>query len=143
MSIKFWDCLPSSTLLGLTVTVITCLIALSIYARAKHNPIANLVLIAVTIVVAALKITRTPYRTYSDGAQFLHFLLGPATVALPLRLWRSCDKFKGGTPSPLCGLAAGSLTAVLVISTGVFGAATARWVLNIVRLTRLPGTRAW
>jgi putative effector of murein hydrolase len=35
-----------------------------------------------------------------------------------------------------------SLTAVLVISTGVFGAVTARWVLNIVRLTRLRGARA-
>jgi putative effector of murein hydrolase len=46
------------------------------------------VLIAVTIVVAALKITNTPYRTYSDGAQFVHFLRGPATVALPLRLRR-------------------------------------------------------
>jgi putative effector of murein hydrolase len=88
VSIKFWVCPPSSTLLGLTVTVIACLIALSIYARAKHNPIANPVLIAVTIVVAALKITKTPDRTNSDGAQFDHFLPGPATVALPLRLWR-------------------------------------------------------
>ena len=68
MSIKFWVCLPSSTLLGLTVTVIAYLIALSIYTRVKHNPIANLVLIAVTIVFAALKITGTPYRICSDGA---------------------------------------------------------------------------
>ncbi|WP_243468494.1 LrgB family protein [Paraburkholderia sp. PGU19] len=46
----------------------------------KHNPIANLVLIAVTIVFAALKITGTPYRICSDGAEFVHFLFGPATL---------------------------------------------------------------
>jgi putative effector of murein hydrolase len=88
VSIKFWFCLPSSPLLGITVTVIAYLVALSMYARAEHNPIANLVLIAVTIVFSALKITRTPYRTYSDGARFVQVLLGPATVALPMRLWR-------------------------------------------------------
>jgi len=69
VSIKFWLCLRSSTLLGLTVTVIAYLIA-------------------VTIVFAVLKITGTPYRICSDGAQFVHFLFGPATVALPLRPWR-------------------------------------------------------
>ena len=31
--------------------------------------------------------TGTPYATYFEGAQFVHFLLGPATVALALPLW--------------------------------------------------------
>jgi putative effector of murein hydrolase len=36
-----------------------------------------------------------------------------------------------------------SLTAALVISTGAFGAVTARWVLNIVRLMRLRARGQW
>ncbi|AMV43421.1 hypothetical protein [Paraburkholderia caribensis] len=82
MSIKFWVCLLSSTLPGLTVRVIACLIALSIYTHVKHNPIANLVLIAVTIAFAAQKITWTPYRIFSDGLQFVHFLSGPQRLHL-------------------------------------------------------------
>ena len=31
----------------------------------------------------------TSYRTYFDGAQFIHFLLGPATVALGIPLYRN------------------------------------------------------
>lgn len=175
-----WVYLAASPLLGLTVTLVAYLIALSIYARAKHNPLANQVLIAVAIVVAALKITNTPYHTYFEGAQFVHFLLGPATVALALPLYRQWDKLKRGALPLLGGLVAGSLTAivsavgiaklfgashqtlaslapksvttpiamavaekvggipsltaVLVISTGVFGAVSARWILDIVRV---------
>lgn len=175
-----WVYLAASPLLGLTVTLVAYLIAMSIYARAKHNPLANPVLIAVAIVVTALKITNTPYRTYFEGAQFVHFLLGPATVALALPLYRQWDKLKRGALPLLGGLVAGSLTAivsavgiaklfgashqtlaslapksvttpiamavaekvggipsltaVLVISTGVFGAVSARCILDIVRV---------
>ncbi|MFX1716121.1 LrgB family protein [Paraburkholderia sp. A1RO-5L] len=178
-----WAYLAASPLLGLTVTLVAYLIALNIYARAKHNPLANPVLIAVAIVVVALKITDTPYRTYFEGAQFVHFLLGPATVALALPLYRQWDKLKRGALPLLGGLMAGSLTAivsavgiaklfggshqtlaslapksvttpiamavaekvggipsltaVLVISTGVFGAVTARWILDGLRVREL------
>ena len=183
-----WVYLAASPLLGLTVTLVAYLIALSIYARAKHNPLANPVLIAVAIVVVALKITDTPYRVYFEGAQFVHFLLGPATVALALPLYRQWGKLKRGGLPLLGGLVAGSLTAivsavgiakflgasqqtlaslapksvttpiamavaekvggipsltaVLVISTGVFGAVTARWILDILRV-REPEVRGF
>ncbi|CAG9229651.1 Inner membrane protein YohK [Paraburkholderia tropica] len=175
-----WVYLAASPLLGLTLTLVAYLIALNVYARAKHNPLANPVLIAVAIVVVALKITDTPYRTYFEGAQFVHFLLGPATVALALPLYRQWGKLRRTALPLLGGLVAGSLTAivsavgvaklfgathqtlasiapksattpiamavadkvggipsltaVLVISTGVFGAVTARWILNLLRV---------
>ncbi|MBN3808158.1 LrgB family protein [Paraburkholderia sp. Ac-20347] len=175
-----WIYLAASPLLGLTLTLVAYLIALNVYARAKHNPLANPVLIAVAIVVVALKITDTPYRTYFEGAQFVHFLLGPATVALALPLYRQWSKLRRTALPLIGGLVAGSLTAivsavgiaklfgathqtlasiapksattpiamavadkvggipsltaVLVISTGVFGAVTARWILNLLRV---------
>ncbi|QNB12766.1 LrgB family protein [Paraburkholderia bannensis] len=175
-----WVYLAASPLLGLTLTLVAYLIALNVYARAKHNPLANPVLIAVAIVVVALKITDTPYRTYFEGAQFVHFLLGPATVALALPLYRQWNKLRRTALPLIGGLVAGSLTAivsavgiaklfgathqtlasiapksattpiamavadkvggipsltaVLVISTGVFGAVTARWILNLLRV---------
>jgi putative effector of murein hydrolase len=41
----------------------------------------------VALLVFLLWITRTPYATYFEGAQFVHFLLGPATVALAVPLY--------------------------------------------------------
>ena len=50
-----WVYLAATPLLGLTVTLVAYLVAINIYARARHNPLANPVLIAVALVVAALK----------------------------------------------------------------------------------------
>ena len=44
-------------------------------------------LIAVTVLVVFLTLTATSYETYFAGAQFVHFLLGPATVALAIPLY--------------------------------------------------------
>jgi hypothetical protein len=52
------------------------------------HPLTNPVLLAITALVTLLWITGTPYRLYFDGAQFVHFLLGPATVALAIPLAR-------------------------------------------------------
>ena len=46
-------------------------------------------LIAGAIVGAMVLASGTSYRTYFDGAQFIHFLLGPATVALGIPLYRN------------------------------------------------------
>ena len=39
-------------------------------------------LVSAVLVIALLGITGTPFPTYFEGAQFVHFMLGPATVAL-------------------------------------------------------------
>jgi hypothetical protein len=44
--------------------------------------LANPVLWSVSAIAAVLLITGVPYPTYFSGAQFIHFLLGPAVVAL-------------------------------------------------------------
>jgi putative effector of murein hydrolase len=36
-----------------------------------------------------LRLSGTEYQTYFNGAQFIHFLLGPATVALGIPLYRN------------------------------------------------------
>jgi predicted murein hydrolase (TIGR00659 family) len=54
----------------------------------RQAPWANPVLWTVLTLVALLAITGTPYPTYFAGAQFIHFLLGPAVVALAWPLWQ-------------------------------------------------------
>ena len=105
-----WVYLAASPLLGLTITLIAYLFAQAVYARARFNPLANPVLIAVALIVVLLTITHTPYPTYFEGAQFVHFLLGPATVALALPLYRQWSKLRRAAVPLLVGLLAGSLT---------------------------------
>ena len=48
-------------------------------------PVHRTAVLALALLLAA---TGTPYPTYFSGAQFIHFLLGPAVVALAWPLWQ-------------------------------------------------------
>jgi len=107
-----WVYLAGTPLLGLTLTLVAYQAGYAIYARFGFRPLLNPVLLAVLFIVAALAATGTAYRTYFDGAQFVHFLLGPAVVALAVPLAREWHNVKR-LALPIAGaLAAGSLLAL-------------------------------
>lgn len=91
---SLWVYLAQTPLLWLTITLIVYQLAFMLYSRAKNFPLLNPVLIAVIVLVTLLKVTNTDYQTYFDGAQFVHFLLGPATVALAIPLYNQFSKLK-------------------------------------------------
>jgi predicted murein hydrolase (TIGR00659 family) len=125
-----WVYLSASPLLGLTVTLIAYQGAFWIYTKAKMNPLANPVAIAVAALVALLWFTDTPYPVYFEGAQFVHFLLGPATVALAVPLYANLANLKKNL-LPIGGaLLAGSVTAA-VSAVGI------GWALGASRETLL------
>jgi len=106
-----WVYLSASPLLNLTLTLAAFQLGAFVYERAGRNPLLNPVLLAVAMIVAVLMATDTPYTTYFDGAQFVHFLLGPATVALAIPLYRQLDRVRRSGPALIASIAAGSLTA--------------------------------
>ncbi|SDP55371.1 TIGR00659 family protein [Ralstonia sp. 25mfcol4.1] len=110
---EIWVYLAASPLIGLTATLIAYVFAFRIYERAKFSPLANPVMISVAILVTVLTVTGTPYKTYFDGAQFVHFLLGPATVALAVPLYTQLPKLRSHVLPLLAGLLAGSVAAVV------------------------------
>ena len=92
---ELWVYLAATPLAGLTLTLVAYAVAWKCYQRTRMHPIANPVLISVALIVAVLWASGTRYQTYFDGAQFVHFLLGPAVVglAVPLaREWESVRK---------------------------------------------------
>jgi len=125
-----WVYLSASPLLGLTLTLVAYQAAYWIYQRAHFNPLLNPVLLAILMLVAALTLTETPYATYFDGAQFVHFLLGPATVALAVPLYLQFDKLKKLALPLVVALLAGSLTAI-VSAVGI------AWLLGASEATLL------
>lgn len=122
-----WVYLSASPLLGLTLTLLAYQGAWWVHRRCGASPLANPVLIAVAALVALLLATGTPYPTYFDGAQFVHFLLGPATVALAVPLYQQFGRVRAMLLPVLGGLLAGSLTAALsaVAIARLFGASPA------------------
>ena len=86
--VQLWVYLSATPLFGLTATLGCYVLAQAAYLRLGQPPWANPVLWTVLALVALLTATGTPYPTYFSGAQFIHFLLGPAVVALAWPLWQ-------------------------------------------------------
>jgi len=91
---RFWVYLSASPLLGLTMTLCAYLAAHRVTRFFKGAPLANPVAIAIGLVVLVLWLSGMSYQRYFAGAQFVHFLLGPATVALALPLVRQLPRLK-------------------------------------------------
>ncbi len=177
---SFWSYLSEGPLLWLTLTLAAYAVGEACYRWSGRRPYVNTVLVAVVILAAILWGTQTPYGTYFEGAQFVHFLLGPATVALALPLFDNLDRLRRSALPALAAVLAGStvaagsavaiaaalgagtaelasiapksatapvaigiaeriggaptLTAVLVILTGITGAVVATPLLNALRI---------
>jgi putative effector of murein hydrolase len=111
--IAVWRPLATTPLLWLAVTIIVYVLGQSIQRVCRGSPLASPVLIAIAIVGALLEATDTSYDTYFAGAQFIHFLLGPATVALGVPLARNLGHVRRSFHGVGLALLAGSLTSTL------------------------------
>lgn len=177
---KIWVYLAASPLLWLTATLVCYLLADRLYRLGGGNPLLNPVAVSVALLIGILVATDTSYGVYFDGAQFVHFLLGPATVALAIPLYRQRARLatlalpigvallaavlaaslsaiglaawlgadvatqvslapKSVTAPVAMGISEKlggipSLTAVLVVSTGIIGAIFGTGVLRLLRI---------
>ena len=176
---EIWVYLSGSPLLALILTLAAYQVGVMIYERTQLNPLANPVLIAVTLIALAITALDMPYATYFEGAQFVHFLLGTATVSLAVPIYQALPSLRGrvlplvaaligggvtsivsavaiarllGADESIVGAmvvksitapigmgvaerigASPTLTAVFAVTTGILGAALARFVLDALR----------
>lgn len=121
---QLWVFLAGSPLLWLTLTVLAYLAALWVYRRFGASPLLNPLLWAVVVIIAVLLATRTPYTVYFEGAKFVHFLVGPATVALAVPLYLQFERLKRMWRPLSVALLAGSSTAIVsaIVIARVLGA---------------------
>ncbi len=110
--LDLWVYLSANPLWHLTLTLAAFVAASRLYQKARCNPLLNPVLLSVIAIVAFLHYSNTSYERYFQGAQFVHFLLGPATVALAIPLYRQFERVRKSAPAILISLLAGSVTAV-------------------------------
>lgn len=110
--LSLWVYLSQSPLLWLTATLLVYAITDALSLAMHRHPLANPVLHAMWIIGLFLLLTGTSYTTYFAGAQFVHFLLGPATVALAVPLYENRKLVTAAIVPMLAALVVGSITAV-------------------------------
>jgi predicted murein hydrolase (TIGR00659 family) len=108
-----WVYLSTTPLLWLTATLSAYVVADWISQRLGRHPVANPVLLAVVLLVLVLRGTGTEFAVYFEGAQFVHFMLGPATVALAVPLIAEAGRVRRLLVPMMAGLVAGSVTAIV------------------------------
>lgn len=85
--VELWTYLSATPLFGLTATLLVYVLCAAVYQQCNQSPWLNPVLWSIVLIGAALVWLKLPYQRYFSGAQFIHFLLGPAVVSLALPLW--------------------------------------------------------
>jgi predicted murein hydrolase (TIGR00659 family) len=108
-----WSYLQTQPLLGLTATLVTWELACFVDARAGHKPITNPTVLSILFLAWVLLVTGTPYAAYFTGAQYVHFLLGPATVALAIPMYANWRAIRTHFVAIGISLTAGSMAAAL------------------------------
>ena len=109
---EIWVYLGGSPLLALVLTLAAYAIGLQLYERSARHPLANPVLVAVLLVASGITLLDMPYARYFEGAQFVHFLLGTATVALAIPIHQGWASLRGRTRALVAALLAGGATSV-------------------------------
>lgn len=107
-----WSYLRQGELLWLTAPLVAYLGGDRLFRAAGRSPLVNPVLVAVVALAVLLWASGTDYATYFAGAQFVHFMLGPATVALALPLWANRHRVRRALFPMIVALVAGSVTAM-------------------------------
>lgn len=127
---ELWVYLAERPLLWLTLTVAAYVFAHRLYRRCGELAVLNPVLLSILLIILVLRSSGTDYATYFEGAQFVHFLLGPATVALAVPLYRQLGALRRLWLPVSCALLAGSVTAVI-------SALGLGWLMGLDRLALL------
>ncbi|RVU30459.1 LrgB family protein [Neptunomonas marina] len=90
----FWVYFSASPLLWLIVTLSVFAFSMELNRRMGGSAFLHPVLLSLSIIIIFLLLTGTSYERYFEGAQFIHFLLGPATVALAVPLVDHAERIK-------------------------------------------------
>lgn len=114
--LEAWQQFLSTPLFGITLTVLVYSVSVRVWRRCGHSALLTPVLVSMLAIVVLLRITHTSYSTYMVGGNYLAFLLGPATVALAVPLYRAADQIRRLWMPVTIGVLAGSLAAM---ATGV------------------------
>jgi len=157
---EIWVYLSGDPLFALVITLASYQLGYLLYVKANRHPMVNPVAICVLVTAVTIQLMNMPYAQYFDGAQFIHFLLGTATVALAVPIYKGFQHvsavgiaywmgasenivgsmFAKGVTTPIAmGIAerinvSPTLTAVFTVITGMLGAMVAPAIMDRLKV---------
>lgn len=105
----------TSVFLGVFITMIAFGIGSYLKKRFKLA-IFNPILIATAIVIIVLLIFKIDYNTYKAGANYISYLLTPATIALAVPLYEKLELLKKNFTAVILGILSGVLTSLCSVA---------------------------
>lgn len=108
----------NSVFFGVTISLIAYGFGHALQGKFKLA-ILNPLLISVASIIALLAVTHVDYKAYYSGAQYLSYLLTPATVCLAIPLYEQFELLKKNLAAVICGIFSGvfaSLCSILAMA---------------------------
>ncbi|MBV9488785.1 MAG: LrgB family protein [Verrucomicrobia bacterium] len=108
-----WEQIRATPLFAITLTLASYQAGICCQRLCRGAAMVNPVLTSILLIGAFLHVTGTSYETYFSGAQLIHFMLGPATVALAIPIVHNLERLKGMRVAILLGILAGSVVSAV------------------------------
>lgn len=90
--LDLFSALCASTTFWIALTLGVYVLGQAVFRAAKFNPLLSPIIVAVAVLIVFLETAGVSYETFFQGAGFIHFLLGPATVALAVPIYEQRAK---------------------------------------------------
>jgi predicted murein hydrolase (TIGR00659 family) len=110
---QLWVYLSGHPLLSLLVTLLAFTLAVRVNRAIGGTALLHPVTLSIALLIGFLLLADIEYATYFEGAQFIHFLLGPATVALAIPLYDHRERVRRLLVPLLLACGTGIVTAVM------------------------------
>lgn len=130
----FPETLLNSPLFGIGLTVIVYCFCEIVVSRLKLSIVPPFVLACPIIILLILYTPDIKYEQYASGAEFINFILGPATIALALPLIRNKHVIQQHAAVIIGGITIATVTAIV----SIFFAATFLGASDKVLISLIP-----
>ncbi len=116
----------NSPLFGITLSILAFRIGLWVQKKARH-PLANPLLIAMSLIVIILVTFDIPLEVYEKGSAVISLFLAPVTAVLAITIYRQRALLKSSLLPVVLGTLAGSVASLLSI----------KWTSNLLGLDQV------
>ena len=106
--------LENSMFFGVTLTL--CAYAIGAWLKKKFKlAIFNPLLISIILIIIFLAVSGMDYDTYNEGAEFVSYLLTPATVCLAVPMYDQMEALKKNAYAIIAGILSGTVTSMICV----------------------------
>lgn len=91
---RLWGFSADVPKFSILFTILVFALSFELSRRVRFMRHVHPAILTIAAIIVLLKLTGTPYQHYFEGAQFIHLLLGPATVVLAVPLFDNLDRIR-------------------------------------------------